>query len=133
MKKCTNCGTEFENEVTVCPNCGHEEEFACEPKKENAATSPVTISTVLGIASIASFGAPNPWIPLILSIIGLVFGVKEKKATGKKLGLIINIITLILSVLAVLALIAYIIFFILMYFTYFAAIFGTLMGGGMYY
>lgn len=125
MKHCDHCGIEFEDSAAFCAECGHELKAAPAPVevKENPATAPVTISTVLGLVSL---GSANLYISLIMSIIGIVMGVKEKKATGKKLGLILNIVALVLTVLGILAIVAYLILYFFMLFT-------ALAGGALSY
>ena len=125
MKYCVNCGTELEDDATVCPNCSQETVLAPaqnEPPKEEFATLPITISTVLGLVGL---GSANFWVPLIMSIIGIIYGVKEKKLTGKKLGLILNIIVLVLTCIGIVGFIAYFVF-------YFLFLFGALAGGGAF-
>ena len=125
MKYCVNCGTELEDDATVCPNSSQETVLAPaqnEPPKEEFATLPVTISTVLGLVGL---GSANFWVSLIMSIIGIIYGVKEKKLTGKKLGLILNIIVLVLTCIGIVGFIAYFVF-------YFLFLFGALAGGGAF-
>ena len=121
MKHCVNCGTEMADGINVCASCGHEA-VATTPEaatKQDAATAPVTLSTVMGIATLLyPMGIPA----LVMSIIGVVLGSKEKKATGKSLGLVLNIISLVLTSLGLLGIIAYLVL-------YFLVIFGMLAGG----
>ena len=123
MKHCVNCGTEMEDEINVCASCGHEA-VATTPEaatKQDAATTPVTLSTVMGIATILyPVGIPA----LVMSIIGVVLGSKEKMATGKSLGLVLNIISLILTSLGLLGIIVYFII-------YFFMMFGLVLGGAL--
>lgn len=123
MKHCVNCGTEMEDEINVCHSCGHESVAATPEaaKKEDAATAPVTLSTVMGIATLLyPMGIPA----LVMSIIGVVLGSKEKKATGKSLGLVLNIISLVLTSLGLLGIIVYLII-------YFFMMFGLVLGGAL--
>lgn len=116
MKYCVNCGTELENDATVCEKCGQETALPTPEvtKKDDTATAPVTISTVMGLITILyPYGIPA----LIMSIIGIVFGSREKKATGKSLGLVLNIISLVITSLGLLGIVAYLVFYFFMVFT----------------
>lgn len=120
MKYCVNCGAELENDATVCQNCGQEIALPTPevPKKDDSATAPVTISTVMGLITILNpYGIPA----LIMSIIGIVFGSREKKATGKSLGLVLNIISLVITSLGLLGIIAYFVFYFALIFMVFGS------------
>ena len=118
MKICPNCSAELEDDVVVCPSCERSEESRKSEVKpaKNYATDPVTLPTVLGLVSLAS---GNLYASLIMSIIGLVLGIKEKKATGNSLSVILNSIALGLSSLGFLAVIGY---FVIYFFTMFMVI-----------
>lgn len=123
MKFCPNCNAELDDNAVVCSSCGG----SLDPNKnevkpaKNHATDPVTLPTVLGLVSLAS---GNLYASLIMSIIGLVLGIKEKKATGNKLGIILNSVALGLSGLGFLAVITYLVI-------YFLILFMTIMTGAM--
>lgn len=122
MKFCPNCNAELDDNAVVCSSCGGSvEPEKKEVKSTNHATDPVTLPTVLGLVSLAS---GNLYASLIMSIIGLVLGIKEKKATGNKLGLILNSVALGLSGLGFVAVIAYLVI-------YFFILFMTIMTGAM--
>ena len=122
MKICPNCSAELEDDV-VCPSCERSEKSRKSEVKpaKNYATDPVTLPTVLGLVSL---GTGNLYASLLMSIIGIVLGIKEKKATGNSLSVILNSIALGLSGLGFLAVIAYLVI-------YFIILFMTIMTGAM--
>ena len=111
---CENCGTRLASDEKYCPNCGNE------IKKNNIVTSQSktesngkkTASIVLGIISLAGifFVVFSP-ISLILSLIGLIIGIKAHKETSNVAGIVLNAIGLFISVI-ITAIIAFIIMII---------------------
>ena len=90
---CTTCGKEVLDEAVICPGCG------CILKKEDKKKE-VTSSEnnkkektaiILGILGIV-FAWLFALVGHILSIIGIVFGIKGYKETGKMTGLVLSII-----------------------------------------
>ena len=117
---CTECGETLEvvetaPEAEVVENAPKAEVITEAPKKNKVPF----ILGIVGIALIALYtvlyliGSIIPYIgflitfgagffsfaALVVSIIGIVLSVKEKKATGEKKSLVINIIALVLSIL----------------------------------
>lgn len=96
---CSVCGKEVMEEAVICPSCG------CAVKKEGIKTNITTttaskktqISVILGIIGIVS-----AWlfalVGHIVSIIGIIFGIKEYKETEKMTGLILSIIGEVCSI-----------------------------------
>lgn len=110
MKYCTKCGTELTDDTAFCPNCGtasqtantesgaqNNNQNAPDPKPAPAVeTKKTSNALILGIVAIvAAFVPPLNTISPIVSIIGIVFGAKEAKASGEKVGLILSICSLI--------------------------------------
>ena len=97
---CPKCGKEFKPNTVVCSNCGFSiAGKRAAPVKRTAAAKPAapieeekaSVALILGIIGIVC-----AWLFAlaghIVSIIGIVFGVKESEATGKYAGLILSII-----------------------------------------
>ena len=89
---CSNCGSEVDENAVVCINCG------CSIKKENnnensLETTRATPKTglILGILGIV-FAWLFALIGHVLSIIGIIVGIKEYKSTNNMTGLILSII-----------------------------------------
>ena len=122
MKNCPKCGIELADEVTVCPECGEAlvvveaaPEVETAPKKKSPAKeaaskkkSPAkeadpkkkSPAKILSILSLVFACVPlTQIVGFILSIVGIVFGVKEMKASGKKKYLIMSIIATVLSII----------------------------------
>ncbi len=105
--KCPMCDTsdfKEDNGYYVCQICGHKI-----PKEGSSSSNSTTpnakgnskfqISLVLGIIGIV-FAWLFALIGHVVSIIGIVIGVKEKKETGKSTGLIISVIGEICAVIS---------------------------------
>ena len=91
---CPKCGAEFKPNAVACSNCG----FSLTGKRTAPVKRPapaeeekVSVALILGIIGIV-FAWLFTLIGHIVSIIGIVFGVKESEATGKYAGLILSII-----------------------------------------
>lgn len=90
MKYCTKCGKELMDESIICVGCG------CSVV-ENKSTrfAPVTqkpkAAMILGIIGIV-FAWLFALVGHIVSIIGIVVGIKEYKTTEKMTGLILSIV-----------------------------------------
>lgn len=110
MKNCPKCGVELADDVTFCTECGEKLiEVEAAPEAEVVAETPVEapkskVSLILGIVSLVLTFVPIiGFVYPITAIVGLVFGVKETKAGGKKVGLILNIVALVIFALSILA------------------------------
>ena len=117
---CKNCGTELEEGVAFCSNCGAQVPAAPNPtytvEPQRAATDPGKglgiVSLILGIVSMVSLGFPAA------SVVGIILGSIGKKKSAEagfangpaKIGTILSIIGLILFVIATVAYIIYYIF-----------------------
>ena len=98
---CKHCGNQIPDNATFCSHCGNAVQTTTPPTppvnpyyapQQGNGKFPV-VSLVLGILGIILAIIPSIfYIGLILSIVGLVFGVKEKAATGKGVGLVLSII-----------------------------------------
>ena len=106
MKYCRYCGKQLFNEAVFCPGCG----CAAAPVTPPVIPRPVTavpvnnenkvsVALILGICGIVL-----AWLFALLghaaSIVGIVFGVKEYKETGKPTGLVLSIIGEACSILS---------------------------------
>lgn len=98
MKFCTKCGKEIMDEAVICIHCGCSvtKEPAVMPTANQPAKQKHT-SMILGIIGIVC-----AWLFAlaghIVSIIGIVLGVKEYKETGKMTGLVLSIIGEVCSI-----------------------------------
>ncbi len=96
MKYCQKCGNEVNDEAVVCLKCG------CEIKKDketNQSNESSKASMILGILGII-FAWFFALVGHILSIIGIVYGVKEYKQNEKIAGLTLSIIGEVCAVLS---------------------------------
>lgn len=103
MKNCPKCNAELNDDVVFCTECGEALEVVEAPKAEVVAEAPKKkTSLILGIVSLVLTFIPVIGFAYpITALIGLIFGIKEVKAGGKKVGLILNIIALVLFVLSI--------------------------------
>lgn len=108
---CFRCGNKINSSDIYCSHCGikieNEEDNVIVSNEFDKVNGAKNISLVFGIiAIIASFLVIFSPFGLILSIIGLIYGLKVRKRTGNVLGVILNslalFISLILSILIVL-------------------------------
>lgn len=105
MNPCPHCNAPLVDNASFCHACGKSVETkAPVPAKESTATSPVSISTVLGLASLAS---GNVYAAFIMSIFGVVFGKREKMETGRKAGYVMNVIALVNSAIGIFTITTY--------------------------
>lgn len=100
---CEICGKQIPEGETLCPYC-HGVHNAPEKSPEKSPMDYSAVSLILGIVGLFCFGCCMP----LVNIIGIIFGVKANKLTGRKAGLILNIIGLILSVLLPIAIVVFI-------------------------
>ena len=95
---CRNCGKELNDMAVICPGCGCPTQSNVMPNMQTGQKK-TQVSVILGIIGIVS-----SWFLAIVghvtSIIGIVYGVKEYKETGKNLGLILSIIGEVCSVIS---------------------------------
>lgn len=99
---CSKCGKEIADEAVICTNCGCVVENANikaatpSPVKATTEKSP-KVSLILGI-----IGIVTAWLIAIIghitSIIGIIFGIKEYKETGKMTGLVLSLIGEVCSI-----------------------------------
>ena len=98
MKNCPKCNAELNDDVVFCTECGEALEVVeAAPKAEVVTETPKQskVSLILGIVSLVLCFFPIvPGVYPITAIIGTVFGVKETKEGGNKIGLILNIVAL---------------------------------------
>ena len=98
MKYCAKCGNELMDEAVVCVKCGCPVNSAPVVMGQTPAPVPTTekaepskapvVLGVLGIVCAWLFALAGH----ILSIIGIVMGIKEYKKTGNMTGLVLSII-----------------------------------------
>lgn len=96
---CSVCGKEVMEEAVICPGCG------CMIKKEGTKTSAASSGTnkktqasvILGIIGIV-FAWLFALVGHIVSIIGIILGIKEYKETEKMTGLILSIVGEVCSI-----------------------------------
>ena len=119
---CKKCGTEIPNNVAFCTRCGAPVENQAQSQQQSAqttynyqppqqpqyqqpqyqhapATKPSYASLVLGIIGII-FAWIFALVGHVTSIIGIVLGAKEYKATGNIAGLVLSIIGEICSIIS---------------------------------
>ena len=94
---CKFCGNEIPNDAVVCTHCGRMTANAQPAQPAQSGKLPV-VSLVLGIIGIV-FAIFSPILGLIPSIVGIVFGVKERTKTGRAVGLVLSIIGASIAVL----------------------------------
>lgn len=108
---CVKCGNKLVGNENYCISCGNLINYSVNEQVNVKKNGDKTISIVLGIfgivGSLMFIFAP---ISLILSIVGLVYGIKVNKRVGNVLGIVLNIISLFLSLI-----ISLIIFFALFF------------------
>lgn len=99
---CSKCGKEIADEAVICTSCGcmvknvNTKAVSPAPAKTTTEKSP-KVSLILGIVGIVT-----AWLIAIVghitSIIGIVFGIKEYKETGKMTGLVLSIVGEVCSI-----------------------------------
>ncbi len=88
-KYCSNCGYAMDENAVVCAKCGTAVQNATNTYPTTAAAPKV--ATVLGILGIV-FAWLFALVGHVLSIIGIVIGIKEYRTANKTTGLILCII-----------------------------------------
>ncbi len=117
MKTCKNCGTQYSDEILVCPNCNTNETVSDNRFNENATDCQTTIEQqekkmnvfglvgmIIGIVSCFISG----YVGIVISIVGLVFSAiglnrkKECRLNGFAIaGLVLSIVALVYCILYV--------------------------------
>ena len=98
---CPYCGKEISDSAAICLNCGCAVPGTSTQKKSVGSHSAGEshLSLILGIVGIVA-----AWIFALAghaaSIIGIIYGIKEKNATGSSIGLIVSIIGEVCSVIS---------------------------------
>lgn len=98
---CSTCGKEIPDEAVICTGCG------CMVQKANVTKAPAAngaekssvASVILGIVGIV-FAWIFALVGHVTSIIGIVLGLKEYKASGKMTGLVLSIVGEVCSILS---------------------------------
>ena len=94
---CSVCGKEINDNAVICTGCGCSVKRPAsqdEAKKESTKTS---ASLILGIAGII-FAWFFALVGHILSVTGIILGIKEYKTTEKMTGLVLSIIGEVCSI-----------------------------------
>ena len=97
---CSKCGYKNNEDARYCINCGNMLNNNVNNNNDNALTKAYkrkSTSTKIGIISLIILFVTRT-LAILLAIIGLVIGIKEKE----KRGIIINIICIIISILFIL-------------------------------
>ena len=116
MKFCTKCGKELFDEAVICPGCGcpvagrtapvqpYQQSYQPQQSYQNQQNYQPQQDSAIGSIILGSLGIIAAWIFAlighIMSIIGIVLGVKEYKRTGKMAGLVLSVIGEICSLLS---------------------------------
>jgi hypothetical protein len=100
LKFCTHCGKEIHDQAVVCVHCGCA--VAPLPSEKQGTSLPVILG-ILGIVCAWLYALTGH----VLSIVGIVMGVKESRETGRQTGLILSIIGEVCSVMSSLIGLAY--------------------------
>lgn len=102
MKYCQKCGKEIMDEAVICPGCGcmvENNKTNTTPSVSGASDKKVQISTILG-----SVGIAVAWFFAlaghVVSIVGIVMGIKDYKETRKSTGLVFSIVGEVCSVIS---------------------------------
>ncbi len=91
MKYCEKCGNEIIDEAVICPGCGCPVNGAKMSTPVGGGNKKMQKSMILGIIGII-FAWLFALVGHVVSIIGIIIGVKEYKETNKNTGMIISII-----------------------------------------
>ena len=101
---CSNCGNKLMGSEKYCPNCGNNTEgntqeiISNEGSQSTGGKSSSIVLGILGIiGSILVIFSP---ISFLLSLIGLIIGIKTNKYLNNKVGIILNAIGLFLSLVS---------------------------------
>lgn len=92
MKYCSKCGKELMDEAVICVGCGCKiEDGKGIPKISASEEAKPRTAVTLGIIGIV-FAWLFALVGHVVSIIGIVVGIKEYKETEKMTGLVLSII-----------------------------------------
>lgn len=96
MKFCSKCGKELDDAAVVCMGCGCAVPAANAPAANAAPAPTVTVKSSKASLVLGIVGIIVAWLFAlaghIVSIIGIVLGVKEYKNSGNAVGLVLSII-----------------------------------------
>ena len=98
---CKHCGNQIPDNATFCTHCGNSTQTTPPTTpyhQPQQSSSFYVVSLVLGIVGIV-LALFSPILGLIPSIVGIVLGAKERKASGKAVGLTLSIIGASIAVL----------------------------------
>lgn len=97
MKFCSKCGNELIDEAVICTKCG------CSTEETNVAVKSqpkkTSVSLILGIIGMV-FAWLLAIIGHILSIIGIIIGIKEYREQNNMAGLIVSIVAELFAILS---------------------------------
>lgn len=99
MKYCSKCGKEVSDEAVICLGCGCAVNGAKMSTPVGGGNKKIQKSMILGIIGII-FAWLFALVGHVVSIIGIIIGVKEYKETNKNTGLIISIIGEVCSIIS---------------------------------
>ena len=102
MKYCSKCGKEIMDDAVVCVHCGcmvTDANSAQTTSVSNTTEKKFQVSIIFGIVGIV-FAWLFALIGHISSIIGIIIGIKEYKATEKMTGLSLSIIGEVCSIIS---------------------------------
>lgn len=94
---CSVCGKEIMDEAVICPGCGCMVNVKTTTPSKNQLEKKTSVSLILGIIGIV-FAWLFALVGHIVSIIGIVFGIKEYKESEKMTGLVLSIIGEVCSI-----------------------------------
>ena len=96
MKFCEKCGKEIMDDAVICPGCGCMVNGNA-TTSQNKPQKKTSVSLILGIIGIV-FAWLFALVGHIVSILGIVFGIKEYKESEQFSGLILSIIGEVCSI-----------------------------------
>lgn len=98
---CAHCGTALHEQAVFCPGCGCAVNGVAAPATASSAPAEkkTSVSLILGIIGIV-FAWLFALVGHIVSIIGIVLGIKEYKETDKMTGLILSIVGEVCAILS---------------------------------
>lgn len=94
---CSVCGKEIMDEAVICPGCGCMVNRGTTTPSKNQMQKETSVSLILGIIGIV-FAWLFALVGHVVSIIGIVFGIKEYKKSEKTTGLVLSIIGEVCSI-----------------------------------
>lgn len=94
---CSVCGKEIREGAVICPGCGCMVNQKSTAQTKNPSQKQASASVILGIIGIV-FAWLFALVGHIVSIIGIVRGIKEYKTSDKMTGLVLSIIGEVCSI-----------------------------------